>query len=223
VVNLPNPATISVESDCNEGVKIMKITVLGTGNVGGTLGKKWAAAGHNVTFGVRDVNAEKVQTLLAESDVQAASIAEAIAASDIIVFAIPGTAVAEIVTNNKTALNSKIIIDATNKIREAEMSSFAVFTEHTPQANLFRVFNSLGWEVFANPTFNGETADHFYCGDSGAAQDSVHQLITDIGLRPIYIGGRDQLGVVDNLVRLYFALALGQGYGRHVAFKTLHD
>jgi hypothetical protein len=201
----------------------MKITVLGTGNVGSTLGRKWAAAGHDVVFGVRDVTAEKVQSLLANSGAQAASVDKAIATSKIVVFAIPGTAVADTVAANRDQLDGKIIIDATNKIREAEMNCFAVFTEQTPQASLFRVFNSLGWENFADPTFNGEQADHFYCGDSGPAQETVHSLIADIGLRPIYIGGRDQVGVVDNLVRLYFALAIGQGYGRHVAFKTLYD
>jgi predicted dinucleotide-binding enzyme len=201
----------------------MKITVLGTGKVGHTLGTKWAAAGHDVVFGVRDVMAEKVQTLLEETTALAAPVAEAIATSKIVVFAIPGTAVPEIVIANKETLDGKILIDATNKIREAEMNNFETFVTHTPQASLFRVFNSLGWENFADPTFDGEQADHFYCGDSGPAQEVVHSLIADIGLRPIYIGNRDQVGVVDNLVRLYFALAVGQGYGRHVAFKTLFD
>ena len=201
----------------------MKITVLGTGNVGRTLGTKWAAAGHDVTFGVRDVTAAKVHSILAETTTKAASIAESIAISDVIVLAIPGTAVPETVTTHAAALNSKIIIDATNKIREADMSSFPVFVQYTPQASLYRAFNSLGWEVFATPTFGDERADHFYCGDSGSAQETVHTLIADIGLRPIYIGGRDQVAVIDNLVRLYFALAMGQGNGRHLGFKTLRD
>lgn len=202
---------------------MMKVTVLGTGNVGSTLGKKWAASGHDVVFGVRDVTAVKARSLLAETAVSVAPVAEAIAAGELIVFAIPGTAVAETALAHQQKLNGKIIIDATNKIREADMNCFAAFASHTPQAHLFRAFNSLGWENFANPLFNGEPADHFYCGDSGPAQTAVHSLIADIGLRPIYLGGRDQVAVVDNLVRLYFALAMGQGYGRHLAFKTLHD
>ena len=201
----------------------MKITILGIGNVGRTLGTKWAAAGHDVVFGVRDVTAEKVQTILEETTALAAPVAEAIATSKIVVFAIPGTAVPETVLANQETLDGKILIDATNKIREAEMNNFEAFVTHTPQASLFRAFNSLGWEIFAEPTFDGEQADHFYCGDSGPAQEVVQSLIADIGLRPIYIGNRDQVGVVDNLVRLYFALAIGQGYGRHVAFKTLFD
>ena len=201
----------------------MKITVLGIGNVGRTLGQKWAAAGREVTFGVRDVSAEKVQAALANTTAQAASVAKAIAASKVVVFAIPGTAVPETVIAHQETLDGKIVIDATNKIREAEMNNFPAFITYTPQASLFRAFNSLGWEVFANPTFKEEQADLYYCGDSGADQEVVHKLIADIGLRPIYIGGREQVSVVDNLVRLYFALAIGQGYGRHLAFKTLYD
>ncbi|HXX04210.1 MAG TPA: NAD(P)-binding domain-containing protein, partial [Xanthobacteraceae bacterium] len=33
----------------------MKIAVIGTGSVGGTLGRRWAELGHSVCFGVRDL------------------------------------------------------------------------------------------------------------------------------------------------------------------------
>ena len=42
----------------------MRITVIGTGNVGATLGKGWAEVGHQVTFGTRDPSSDKVQQLL---------------------------------------------------------------------------------------------------------------------------------------------------------------
>jgi predicted dinucleotide-binding enzyme len=32
----------------------MKIGIIGSGNVGGALGQRWAAAGHDIKFGVRD-------------------------------------------------------------------------------------------------------------------------------------------------------------------------
>jgi predicted dinucleotide-binding enzyme len=199
----------------------MKITVLGIGNIGGTLGKKWTAAGHEVLFGVRDVTAVKVQTLTTETNTTAAPIPEAIAQGEVIVFAIPGTAVPDIISANQAALNGKIIIDATNNIRDAVMHSLPLFADNLPQAHLFRVFNSLGWENFAEPTIGGQQGDHFYCGDSGEAQTAVHTLIADIGLRPIYIGGNEQAAILDNLTRLWFILAVGQGNGRHLAFKTL--
>ena len=42
----------------------MKISILGSGNVGGTLGKSWADKGHEVFFGVRHPNDEKTQDLI---------------------------------------------------------------------------------------------------------------------------------------------------------------
>ena len=44
----------------------LKIVVLGAGNIGGTLGRKWSTAGHQVTFGVSDPNGPLSQALRAE-------------------------------------------------------------------------------------------------------------------------------------------------------------
>ncbi len=46
-------------------------------------------------------------------------------------------------------------------------------------------------------------------------------MITAIGLRPIYLGGVEQVGLVDAIGTLWFALAIGQHKGRHLAFKVL--
>src|SRR5690606_15390425 len=73
--------------------EIVKIAVLGTGNVGGTLGKRWAQAGHQVLFGSRDPASEKVQKLIAETGhgARAVSPAEAAQASDVILLSTPWT------------------------------------------------------------------------------------------------------------------------------------
>ncbi|MDX1522321.1 MAG: NAD(P)-binding domain-containing protein, partial [Anaerolineae bacterium] len=42
----------------------MKIAVVGTGNVGSTLGRRWAEAGHQITYGTRDPSSDKVGSLL---------------------------------------------------------------------------------------------------------------------------------------------------------------
>jgi predicted dinucleotide-binding enzyme len=61
----------------------------------------------------------------------------------------------------------------------------------------------------------------FFCGPDGPARTQVEELITDVGLRPIYIGGPDQAGVVDGVLKLWAALAMGQKHGRRLAFKML--
>jgi predicted dinucleotide-binding enzyme len=203
----------------------MKITVFGSGNIGSTLGKKWANAGHAVTFAVRNVNDPKYQSLLKTitGSVRIATIPDAVSSAEVILFAIPGAAVAKTIDGLGEAFDEKIIIDATNKVRQAEMNSLADISARAPNAKFFRAFNSLGWENFETPHLGGTQIDLFYCGDTGQAQETMHQLISDIGLRPIYVGNLDQVAVIDTLTRLWFALAVGQGYGRRLAFKLLSE
>jgi len=101
------------------------------------------------------------------------------------------------------------------------MNSAALFATHTPTAQVYRAFNSLGWENFENPVFDGVQADLFYCGPAGAGQAAVEQLIRDVGLRPVRLGDLGQVGLVDMIGGLWFALAFGQGMGRELAFKVL--
>jgi predicted dinucleotide-binding enzyme len=201
----------------------LRIAVLGAGNIGGTLGRKWAAAGHKVAFGVKDPASTRAQALRAElgNKVTIGSVADALTAGNVVVMAFPGTAMDETITTYAAQLDGKIIIDAANRMGGGPMNSFATFQARTPHARVFRAFNSLGWENYADPVFNGIQADLFYCGPDGDAREMVEQLITDVGLRPMRLGDIDQVGLVDSVSQLWFALALRQGKGRHLAFKAL--
>lgn len=201
----------------------MKICVLGSGNIGGTLGHKWAQRGHQVTFGVRDPQADKVNDLLSETgdNVSAAAPLDAVQGADVVLVAIPGSTVADLARKLGGRLDRRIIIDATNNVGQREMNNLSALSEQAPNATFYRAFNALGWENFADPMIDGTQVDLFFCGDDGADRSKVEQLIADIGLRPVYVGGRDQTPVLDSLTRLWFALALAQGRGRHLAFKML--
>jgi 8-hydroxy-5-deazaflavin:NADPH oxidoreductase len=51
----------------------------------------------------------------------------------------------------------------------------------------------------------------------------VEQLIADVGLNPVHLGGLEQLETTDNLLALWAALAMFQGKGRdRTAFKMLN-
>lgn len=60
-----------------------------------------------------------------------------------------------------------------------------------------------------------------YCGPAGAGKAVVEKLIRDVGLRPVSLGDINQAALVDAVGGLWFALVLGQGMGRHLAFKVL--
>jgi len=98
---------------------------------------------------------------------------------------------------------------------------FDALSQHTPQARIYRAFNIYGFENFANPEYQGVQADLFYCGSDGDSRPVVEQLISAVGLRPVYLGGVEQVRVVDSITGLWFSLAIGQKKGRHLAFKVL--
>ena len=201
----------------------MKIAVLGAGNIGGTMGKKWAAAGHEVFFGVRDETNPKVAALLKDisGKARAGSVANALAFGDVVLVAIPYDAVAATVAAHTDRLAGKIIIDASNKFGAPVVNNLETIRQAVPTAKLFRAFNSLGWDVFANPQWGSVQADHFYCGPDGENRQLVEKLIAEVGVRPVWVGGLESAPVVDALGTLWVTLAFRQGWGRDIAFKMV--
>ena len=203
----------------------MKIGIIGVGNLGATLGRVWALAGHEVKFGVRDADAPKVLDLLGsvEGMATAEAVADTIRFAEVVLLALPGVAVGDLVRDHQGDLDGKIIVDATNSTGQPEMHNMTLLEGSLPKAEVFRAFNTLGWENFAQPLFGDERADLFYCGAAGEARDQIEGLIDDIGLRPIYIGGPERASLLDDMTRLWFTLVFAMGYGRHTAFRLLTD
>jgi predicted dinucleotide-binding enzyme len=200
----------------------MKIAVLGMGHIGGTIGRKWAAAGHRVVFGVRDpANASGADAENSNVD----TVANAVDGADAVLFAVPGSALGGVLAEHAAALDGKLLIDAANNIGgSGPTHQLPLFEQHVPNASVYRAFNSLGWENFANPQFGSERADLFYSGPDGPSRATIERLIEEIGLRPIYVGdGTAGADTVDHVLRLWFALAIGQKRGRHLAFRVLDD
>lgn len=146
----------------------MRIAILGAGNIGGTLGSKWVNAGHDVLFGVRDTNSPKTAAALDKAQgARVMDIGSAIREGEVILFAVPWKAVREITQANAERLNGKLLIDATNNFAGPVINNLSALKEAAPQAKIYRAFNSLGWDVFANPVINNQVADMFYCGPDG--------------------------------------------------------
>ena len=63
----------------------MRIAVLGAGHIGSTVGRLWPAAGHEVIFAGRDEGEPR-------------ELADAVAGADVVLVAVPGTAVTGVLT-----------------------------------------------------------------------------------------------------------------------------
>lgn len=198
----------------------VKIAVIGAGNIGHTLGQKWSKAGYSICYGVRDPEDEKYAHL--SDSGQVCSIQEALEEAKVVLLAIPGDAVPELVDQYHDELNGKLVIDATNNIHGGSMNNLEVLYTKTLNTQLVRAFSTLGWENFANPKINGQPVDLFYCGHN-AARPIVEKLISEIGLRPIYLGPMEKADLVDGLTKVWFALVFEQKHNRRLMFKMVEE
>src|SRR5712691_10731586 len=179
-----------------------RIAVLGAGNIGGTLGRKWVRAGHTVTFGVKDPAGDRAQALKAELNGKATigTPTKALEGADIVLFAIPGAAMDETIAALATQLDNKILIDAANRVSGGPMNSGASLQAHAPHAHIYRTFNIYGWENLADTTYHGTQGSMFYSGPDGEPRKAIEQLIGEAGLEPVRVGDSDQAEVVDNIL-----------------------
>jgi hypothetical protein len=190
----------------------MKITVIGTGFIGTTLGQALSTARHQLTYGSRHVGD---QSNLARTST-VAPVGEALRDADVIILALPGAAVAALTAEYGEALAGRLVIDATNQMGADTANARASLPSSVRYA---RAFNTLGGENMADPEFAEGRPDMFF-SSLNDDRPTVESVIEGVGLRPIFVG-EDQEGLVDCLFRLWIALAITQGRGRRLALRLL--
>jgi predicted dinucleotide-binding enzyme len=194
----------------------MSIAVIGTGNIGGTLGRAFARDGLDVVFGSRN---PADSTAAGDTKAGVATVAEAVAQADTVLVAIPAGQVEQLLRDNAGALSGKLIVDAANNFPGPVFNSAALVKEIVPGARYARAFNSQTWETFQTPAWDGVQGDLFFTA-LPEDQSRLEELINAVGLRPVYLGA-DQEDLLDATLRLFMPL-MGK-YGRHVGLRILAD
>jgi predicted dinucleotide-binding enzyme len=210
----------------------MRIAVIGSGNVGGTLGLSWARHGHEVMFGVRDPLSPRVTELLAATGpgpgASAERVARAAAFGDVVALATPWNATADAVREAGN-LAGKIVLDCTNPLKE-DLSGLVVgpttsgaeqVASWAPGSRVVKVFNTTGFENMANPTFGAQAATMFLAGDDGDAKAVAAQLAREMGFGPVDAGPLSRARLLEPLALLWIDLAVKQGFGTGIAFQLL--
>lgn len=197
----------------------MKIAMIGSGHIGGTLGKAWAAKGHLVTFGSRDPQSERIHTLLESigSNAAAASVKEAAALGEIIVLAVPGTEIGPVL-EEAGDLRRKIVINATmlfdGRSADEEVRRLA------KGARIVRAFHTSTWEALANPRFGPGNATLFMSGDDEEAKQTVFRLGAEAGFDMIDVGGAETMAEIEKALVSFWTVFLPR-FGRDYAIRVL--
>lgn len=195
--------------------------MIGAGNIGGTLAKRFAKVGHTIYLGVRNINDPKVKALLSKR-ITAHFISEAVAKADVIITAAYPQATKEI-GKQMGDVSKKVIIDAMNTFRgkpEPYKITAEALLAWTNCKDVVRCFNTTGWENMANPKYKGVKIDMFVAGDSKKGKKVATRLAKEIGFGKVYdLGGNDKFELMEQIVIVWVALA--QVLDRNIAFKLL--
>lgn len=207
----------------------MKIAIIGTGNVGGTLGSRWARSGYQVIFGSRSPQSDKVQKLLndAGENASAGNVSEATDAAEVVVLAIPWSVTQETIASAGD-FTGKIVVDCTNPIAPGLQLALGTTTSGGEQvaewakgAQVVKAFNTTGWENMADPIYAGEPTLMLICGDDAAAKKVVSQLTATLGFDVVDLGPLSAARLLEPFALIWIRLAGVQGYGRDFAFKLI--
>jgi hypothetical protein len=203
----------------------MHLGIIGAGHVGGTLGRRFRAIGHMVSFGARDP--AKTRAELGDPALSVGTIAE-LRGCEAVILATPwaGTVAAAQVLAPRPG---QIIIDATNPIAgrleglspAATDSGAELVQRAIPQARVVKAFNTCGFEVMADPVFANGRACMPVCGDDQASRQTVLDLASAIGFTALDLGPLRQARYLEPMAMVWITRAIVLGAGRRWAFSVV--
>lgn len=176
----------------------LKIGIIGSGRIGGTLGEHWAKAGHEVFFSSR--HPEQLKELVARVGprARAGTPREAAAFGDIVFLAVPYSAMPEIGRDYANELKGKVVVNASNPIprRDGAMAEEAqkkgaglADVELLPGARIARAFTFPGAATFRSEAHRpGDRVAVAVAADDREAMEIAARLVRDAGFEPVAVG-----------------------------------
>jgi 8-hydroxy-5-deazaflavin:NADPH oxidoreductase len=203
----------------------LRIGVVGSGHIGGTVGGLWVKAGHPVMFSSR--HPEELKELVAGLGelARAGTVAEAISFGDVVFVAVPYGALPQIGADHAAALKGKIVLDACNAVpardgaaiaEEAERNGIGVTSQkYLPGTRLVRAFNTLHYTLLASEANRADPRLAIpIAGDDAETVRVAEQLVRDAGFDPVVVG---KLADARRFQRG------GPGYGQQVSAAELRQ
>ncbi len=174
------------------------IAVIGTGNVGMALGTEFAEQGHTIIYGSRSPLGLKALDLAKKTvgNATTATPVEAASKAQIVVLAVPGMVVKDVVMDLGD-LSGKIVIDATNPLlmNEPMVFSYGATTSNgeivqaaAPDAFVVKAFNTVTWQSMISPEDSDGPLSVPIAGNFQAAKDKVATMVVAMGLVPVDLG-----------------------------------
>src|SRR5947207_7140436 len=179
----------------------MKIGVIGSGKIGGTLTRRFRSLGHEVTV-ANSRGPDTLADLAAETGAIAGTREEAATAGDLVVIAVPVRSVPDLPA---AVLNGKIVIDADNyypqrdghiaEIADGKLTSSRWTANALPGTRVVKVFNNILWTHLLERGQPAGTEGRIalpVAGDDTDAKRTVMDLVEELGFDPVDAGTLDE-------------------------------
>ena len=175
-----------------------KIGIIGSGNIGGTLGRIWAGAGHQVMFSSLDVEHDRKLAAAVGPNASAGTPREAAKFGDVLLVAVPYYALPAVGKELGELLKGKVVLDACNPLlpRDGEVGKWAqekgagvASAELLPGARIVRGFNAVGYARLPEAPRHQPRMGMPIAGDDSRAIAVVSALVRDVGYEPVLVGG----------------------------------
>jgi len=180
------------------GEKNLRIGVIGSGRIGGTVGELWVKAGYEVMFSSLDLEHDKALAARLGAGARAGTPKEAAAFGEVLFFAVPYSALPPLGRDLGDLIKGKVLLDSCNPIpgRDGDMAVAAkakgtgvASPEFLPGARIVRAFNSVGYSRLQSEAHRaGERIAIPLAGDDAAALQTAARLVTDAGFEPVVVG-----------------------------------
>jgi predicted dinucleotide-binding enzyme len=177
---------------------VTRIGVIGSGNIGGAVGLKWAEAGHEIFFSSR--HPEELMGLVerAGPKTRAGLPAEAAAFGEVVLIAVPYAALPQVGRDYAPLMQGKVVVDCGNPYprRDGPMAEEALAkgtgvasAEFLPGVRLVRAFNTINYRSVEQEAHRaGEKVGIPIAGDDEDALRIVSALVVDAGFDPVVVG-----------------------------------
>jgi hypothetical protein len=175
----------------------MKIGIVGSGRVGGTLGEIWVKAGHQVMFSSLDLEHDKALAARLGPNARAGTPREAAAFGEVLLISVPYGALPQVGKDLADLIKGKVVIDTCNPFpgRDGEIANWArqkgaglASAELLPGARLVRAFNAVGYARLPEAAQRAQRDGMPIAGDDANAIAVASRLVRDIGYEPVLIG-----------------------------------
>jgi predicted dinucleotide-binding enzyme len=177
----------------------LKIGVIGSGRVGGTVGTLWVKAGHEVMFSSLDLEHDRKLAASIGPGARAGTPKEAAAFGEVLFFAVPYSALPGLGRDLAGEIKGKIVLDASNPVpgRDGDMARAALAKgtgvsspEFLSGARIVRAYNEVGYARMRDDAHRaGERLGIPIAGDDAQALTTAARLVRDAGHEPVIVGG----------------------------------